>query len=58
MGSPDSSSILNAPALKMGDAFDSFALFVQSLVGMLRTLEGQNGYELSVCAQQDACHLL
>ncbi len=32
----------------MGDAnaFDSFALSVQSLVGMLRTLEGQNGYEL------------
>ncbi|KAI7805208.1 hypothetical protein IRJ41_001894 [Triplophysa rosa] len=28
------------------NAFDSFALSVQSLVGMLRTLEGQNGYEL------------
>ncbi|KAG7457240.1 hypothetical protein JOB18_014039 [Solea senegalensis] len=41
-------AILNAPALKMGDAnaFDSFALSVQSLVGMLKTLEGQNGYEL------------
>lgn len=41
-------AILNAPTLKMGDtnAFDSFALSVQSLVGMLKTLEGQNGYEL------------
>jgi len=41
-------AILNAPALKMGDtnAFDTFALSVQSLVGMLKTLEGQNGYEL------------
>lgn len=41
-------AILNAPALKFGDseAFDAFALSIQSLVGMLRTLEGQNGYEL------------
>lgn len=41
-------AILNAPAFKMGDvdAFDTFALSIQSLVGMLRTLEGQNGYEL------------
>lgn len=41
-------AILNAPALKIGDAnaFDSFAFSVQSLVGMLKTLEGQNGYEL------------
>ncbi len=41
-------AIMSAPPLKMGDfnAFDSFALSVQSLVGMLRTLEGQNGYEL------------
>ncbi len=39
---------MSAPPLKMGDfnAFDSFAFSVQSLVGMLRTLEGQNGYEL------------
>lgn len=39
---------LNAPSLKFGDseAFDVFALSTQSLVGMLRTLEGQNGYEL------------
>lgn len=31
----------------MGDAnaFDLFALSVKSLVGMLRTLEGQNGYD-------------
>ncbi|TWW77718.1 hypothetical protein D4764_12G0011080 [Takifugu flavidus] len=41
-------TILNAPALKFGDseAFDAFALSIQTLVGMLRTLEGQNGYEL------------
>ncbi|XP_067270804.1 uncharacterized protein [Pseudorasbora parva] len=41
-------AIMNTPPLRMGDtnAFDSFALSVQSLVGMLRTLEGQNGYEL------------
>lgn len=41
-------AIMSTPPLKMGDsnAFDSFALSVQSLVGMLRTLEGQNGYEL------------
>ncbi len=41
-------AIMSALPLKMGDfnAFDSFALSVQSLVGMLRTLEGQNGYEL------------
>nr|XP_055033759.1 uncharacterized protein LOC129422083 [Misgurnus anguillicaudatus] len=41
-------AIMNSPPLRLGDAnaFDSFALSVQSLVGMLRTLEGQNGYEL------------
>ena len=41
-------AILNAPTLKFGDseAFDAFSLSIQSLVGMLRTLEGQNGYEL------------
>lgn len=41
-------AILNAPALKFGgaEAFYAFALSIQSLVGMLRTLEGQNGYEL------------
>lgn len=40
--------ILNSPALKFGDseAFDAFALSIQSLVGMLKTLEGHNGYEL------------
>ncbi|KAF7648186.1 hypothetical protein LDENG_00160630 [Lucifuga dentata] len=38
-------ALLSTPALKMGDA-NAFALSVQSLVGMLRTLEGQNGYEL------------
>ncbi|XP_058625394.1 uncharacterized protein LOC131536472 [Onychostoma macrolepis] len=42
------SVILNAPAVKFGDAeaFDSFSLSIQTLVGMLRTLEGPNGYEL------------
>lgn len=41
-------AILNSPAIKSGDAeaFDSFALSVQSLVGMLRILEGQGGSEL------------
>lgn len=41
-------AILNAPALKFGgtEAFDAFALSIQSLIGMLRTLKGQNGYEL------------
>ncbi len=41
-------AILSTPPLKLGDAnaFDSFALSVQSLNGMLRTLEGQTGYEL------------
>lgn len=40
--------ILNSPAIKIGDAeaFDTFFLSIQSLVGMLRTLEGQSGYEL------------
>ncbi len=39
--------ILNAPAVKFGDAeaFDSFNLSIQTLVGMLRTLEGPKGYE-------------
>lgn len=42
------SAILNSPPIKFGDAeaFDTFALSVHSLVGMLRTLEGQHGYEL------------
>ncbi|XP_057704715.1 uncharacterized protein LOC130923208 [Corythoichthys intestinalis] len=41
-------AILNSPAIKFGDAeaFDSFALSIQSLVGMLGTLEGPNGFEL------------
>lgn len=41
-------AILNAPSMRFGDseAFDAFALSIQLLVGMLRTLEGQNGYEL------------
>ncbi len=41
-------AILNAPAVKFGDAeaFDDFALSIHSFLGMLRTLEGPNGYEL------------
>lgn len=41
-------AILHAPALKMGDAsaFHSFALSAQSMIGMLKTLDGQNGNEL------------
>uniref|UniRef100_A0AAV2K4A8 Uncharacterized protein n=1 Tax=Knipowitschia caucasica TaxID=637954 RepID=A0AAV2K4A8_KNICA len=41
-------TILSMPAFKPGDfaAFDSFTLAVQSLVGMLRSLEGHNSYEL------------
>lgn len=38
-------AVLHAPALKMGDAgaFHSFTLSAQSLKGMLKTLDGQNG---------------
>ncbi|XP_039516235.1 uncharacterized protein LOC120470711 [Pimephales promelas] len=41
-------TILNSPPVRSGDpeAFDNFALSVQGLVGMLRSLEGENGYEL------------
>ncbi|XP_028306550.1 uncharacterized protein LOC114465615 [Gouania willdenowi] len=41
-------AILNSPAIKFSDseAFDSFALSIQCLVGMLGTLEGPNGFEL------------
>ena len=41
-------TILNSPAIRSGDAeaFDSFVLSIQSLVGMLQTLEGQGGFEL------------
>ncbi len=51
-------AIMSTPPLKVGDsnAFDSFALSVQSLVGMLRTLEGQNGYEL-MCGSHVDCLL-
>lgn len=39
---------MNSPALKIGNvnSFDSFALSVQSLVGMLRTLKSHSGIEL------------
>lgn len=48
-------TILDAPALKVGDlrAFYSFACSVQSLVGMLKTLEGQNGHELHCSSHVD-----
>ncbi len=51
-------AIMSTPPLKMGDfnAFDSFALSVQSLVGMLRTLTGQNVYEL-MCGSHVDCLL-
>jgi hypothetical protein len=48
-------AIMSTPPLRMGDtnAFDSFALSVQSMVGMLRTLEGQYGYELMCGSRVD-----
>lgn len=51
-------TIMSTPPIRMGDAnaFDSFALSVQALVGMLRTLEGQNGYEL-MCGSHVDCLL-
>ncbi|XP_056611679.1 uncharacterized protein LOC130427939 [Triplophysa dalaica] len=41
-------SIMNSPSLKLGDAnaFDSFALSIQSLVGMLRTLNNLRSVEI------------
>ncbi len=47
--------ILNTPAVKFSDAeaFDSFFLSIQTLVGMLRTLEGPNGYELHCGSRVD-----
>ena len=40
--------IMSMPHIKFGDAkgFDNFALAVQSLVGMLISLNGENGCEL------------
>ncbi|XP_022540035.2 uncharacterized protein LOC111195821 [Astyanax mexicanus] len=48
-------TILNAPLLRMGDTegFDNFALAVHALVGMLRSLEGDNGYELKCGSHVD-----
>lgn len=48
-------AMLDAPALPMGDtgAFCSFACLVQSLVGALETLEGQNGRELRCSSHVD-----
>lgn len=41
-------TILNSPTVKLDDAeaFDDFALSTYALVGMLRSLEGQNVYKL------------
>ncbi|XP_005167247.1 uncharacterized protein [Danio rerio] len=48
-------SILNSPPVRVGDAeaFDNFALAVHALVGMLRSLEGENGYELKCGSHVD-----
>ncbi len=40
-------TILNSPIRGDAEAFDAFTLAVHSLKGMLRTLEGYRGYELS-----------
>ena len=51
-------AILNSSAIKSGDAyaFDSLTLSVQSLVGMLKTLEGQIGSKLR-CGSHIDCLL-
>ncbi|XP_070410955.1 uncharacterized protein [Nothobranchius furzeri] len=48
-------AILNLPPVRVGDpdGFDNFALSVQALVGMLRSLEGENGYELKCGSHVD-----
>lgn len=48
-------SILNSPPVRVGDAeaFDNFALAEHALVGMLRSLEGENGYELKCGSHVD-----
>ncbi|KAL1250707.1 hypothetical protein QQF64_018503 [Cirrhinus molitorella] len=48
-------AILNSPPVRVGDAeaFDNFALLVHGLVGMLRSLEGENGYELKCGSHVD-----
>uniref|UniRef100_A0A1A8AXD9 Uncharacterized protein n=1 Tax=Nothobranchius furzeri TaxID=105023 RepID=A0A1A8AXD9_NOTFU len=48
-------AILNLPPVRFGDpdGFDNFALSVQALVGMLRSLEGENGYELKCGSHVD-----
>ncbi|XP_026095552.1 uncharacterized protein LOC113067383 [Carassius auratus] len=48
-------AILNSPPVRVGDAeaFDDFALSVHGLVGMLRSLEGENGYELKCGSHVD-----
>ena len=46
---------MSMPAVRSGDneAFDQFFLLVHSLVGMLRSLEGQNGCELKCGSHVD-----
>lgn len=48
-------AILNSPHVRSGDleAFGNFVLSVQGLVGMLRSLEGENGYELRCSSHVD-----
>lgn len=46
---------MNSPPVRVGDAeaFDDFALSVHSLVGMLRSLECEKGYELKCGSHVD-----
>ncbi|XP_033637433.1 uncharacterized protein LOC117298338 [Asterias rubens] len=48
-------SILSMPPVKYNDndAFENFSLSVHSLVGMLKSLEGENGYELKCGSHVD-----
>lgn len=48
-------TIPNAPALRMGDAsaLDAFGSSVQSSEGTLKTLVGQNGYQLQLGSHVD-----
>lgn len=49
-------AILNSPTTGDSEAFDSFALSIQSLVGMLGPLDGPNGFVLRCGSDVD--HLL
>lgn len=52
-------TILNSPPIQVGDpeAFDNFALSVHALVGMLQSLEGENGYKLKMATEQTTSQL-